>query len=301
MCQAASASASGFGVHLLLICSPSPHPSPPASGPAAESGSCSRAAAAGKTRRHRVHKHAPDGTPPQGQLGTSVRQRRGCGHRGDALRRDGFLCLATLRRDGFAYYEQVNGDRPRHRRDRPARVQRRPTACPFSSLIATMAHSLHEAAKRSARRAGLRQPLDRRRAGETLTGRCASSTPRVRSLPPTTTACRRSNESICFFNTSGPVVAADHYCVPPLERIDLSDILSLIGTKRYFVLHAPRQTGKTSALLALRDLLNGGSPRQVPLRLRKRRGRPGGTRRPSGSDARHPQRTGSRVRRLRGH
>ena len=62
-----------------------------------------------------------------------------------------------------------------------------------------------------------------------------------------------------FFNTSGPVVAADHYCVPPLERVDLSEILSLIGDKRYFVLHAPRQTGKTSALLALRDLLNGGA------------------------------------------
>ena len=61
-----------------------------------------------------------------------------------------------------------------------------------------------------------------------------------------------------FFNTSGPVVAADHYCVPPLERIDLDKILSLIGDKRYFVLHAPRQTGKTSALLALRDLLNRG-------------------------------------------
>ena len=27
---------------------------------------------------------------------------------------------------------------------------------------------------------------------------------------------------------------------------------------RYFVLHAPRQTGKTSALIALRDLLNSG-------------------------------------------
>ena len=54
------------------------------------------------------------------------------------------------------------------------------------------------------------------------------------------------------------MVAADHYCVPPLERIDLSDILSLIDTKRYFVLHAPRQTGKTSTLLALRDLLNEG-------------------------------------------
>ena len=62
-----------------------------------------------------------------------------------------------------------------------------------------------------------------------------------------------------FFNTSGPVVAADHYCVPPLERINLREVLSLISDKRYFVLHAPRQTGKTSALLALRDLLNGGA------------------------------------------
>ncbi len=29
--------------------------------------------------------------------------------------------------------------------------------------------------------------------------------------------------------------------------------------ERYFVLHAPRQTGKTSTLLALRDLLNSGA------------------------------------------
>ena len=61
-----------------------------------------------------------------------------------------------------------------------------------------------------------------------------------------------------FFNTTGPVVARDHYCVPPLERFDLSEVLELIRQKRYFVLHAPRQTGKTSALLALQDLLNGG-------------------------------------------
>ena len=61
-----------------------------------------------------------------------------------------------------------------------------------------------------------------------------------------------------FFNTSGPVVAEDHYCVPPLERFDLEEILRLIRAKRYFVLHAPRQTGKTSGLLALRDLLNEG-------------------------------------------
>ena len=60
------------------------------------------------------------------------------------------------------------------------------------------------------------------------------------------------------FNTEGPVVAADHYHIPPLERIDLDEVLGLVRDKKYFVLHAPRQTGKTSALLALRDLLNGG-------------------------------------------
>ena len=61
------------------------------------------------------------------------------------------------------------------------------------------------------------------------------------------------------FNTEGPVVAADHYCIPPLERIDLDAVLGMIRDKKYFVLHAPRQTGKTSALLVLRDLLNGGA------------------------------------------
>jgi hypothetical protein len=61
-----------------------------------------------------------------------------------------------------------------------------------------------------------------------------------------------------FFNTSGPVVPARHYSIPPLERLDLDDVLRLIRDQRYFVLHAPRQTGKTSALLALRDLLNAG-------------------------------------------
>ena len=59
-----------------------------------------------------------------------------------------------------------------------------------------------------------------------------------------------------FFNTTGPVDASRHYCVPPLERVDLAEIRRLVAEHRYFVLHAPRQTGKTSALLALRDLLN---------------------------------------------
>ena len=60
------------------------------------------------------------------------------------------------------------------------------------------------------------------------------------------------------FNTAGPIDPADHYHIPPLERIDLEEVLGLVRDKKYFVLHAPRQTGKTSALLALRDLLNGG-------------------------------------------
>ena len=60
-----------------------------------------------------------------------------------------------------------------------------------------------------------------------------------------------------FFNTAGPIVPADHYHIPPLERFDLDEILSLVRQKKYFVLYAPRQTGKTSSLLALRDELNG--------------------------------------------
>ena len=59
-----------------------------------------------------------------------------------------------------------------------------------------------------------------------------------------------------FFNTAGPVVRELHYCVPPLGRLDVGELLLLIRQRKYFVLHAPRQTGKTSALLALRDELN---------------------------------------------
>ena len=60
------------------------------------------------------------------------------------------------------------------------------------------------------------------------------------------------------FNTEGPVRSFKHYAIPPLARVDVGEILDMIRDERYFVLHAPRQTGKTSALIALRDLLNGG-------------------------------------------
>ncbi|MGD9101400.1 MAG: ATP-binding protein, partial [Anaerolineae bacterium] len=59
-----------------------------------------------------------------------------------------------------------------------------------------------------------------------------------------------------FFNTAGPVNCEDHYCLSPLTRFDLDGVLALIDQKKYFVLHAPRQTGKTTCLLALMDHLN---------------------------------------------
>ena len=59
-----------------------------------------------------------------------------------------------------------------------------------------------------------------------------------------------------FFNTAGPVVAEDHYTLDPLSRVNFNGLVSLIHQKKYFVLHAPRQTGKTSMLLALMKRIN---------------------------------------------
>ncbi|MEM7402671.1 MAG: ATP-binding protein, partial [Myxococcota bacterium] len=49
---------------------------------------------------------------------------------------------------------------------------------------------------------------------------------------------------------------ARHYALNPLLRWDLSKVLHLIDQEKYFLLHAPRQTGKTTCLEALRDHLN---------------------------------------------
>ncbi len=51
-------------------------------------------------------------------------------------------------------------------------------------------------------------------------------------------------------------MAGDHYMIDPLARFDLPEIESLMDDKRYFVLHAPRQTGKTTSLLALMHHIN---------------------------------------------
>jgi len=54
-----------------------------------------------------------------------------------------------------------------------------------------------------------------------------------------------------FFNTSGPIKPEHHYNIEPLHRMEWEETLHLIRSERSFVLHAPRQTGKTSTLLAI--------------------------------------------------
>ena len=57
-----------------------------------------------------------------------------------------------------------------------------------------------------------------------------------------------------YFNTAGPCFPAKHYMLPALDR--LPEIRRLVSMERYFVIHAPRQTGKTTALKALAREIN---------------------------------------------
>ena len=34
-----------------------------------------------------------------------------------------------------------------------------------------------------------------------------------------------------FFNTEGPVAARKHYCIPPLERLNVAELLALIAQR----------------------------------------------------------------------
>ncbi|MEM9905084.1 MAG: ATP-binding protein [Cyanobacteria bacterium P01_D01_bin.44] len=56
-----------------------------------------------------------------------------------------------------------------------------------------------------------------------------------------------------WFNTAGPCNPSKHYMLSPTER--LPSWARLIDQESYFVLHAPRQTGKTTAMLALAEQL----------------------------------------------
>lgn len=59
-----------------------------------------------------------------------------------------------------------------------------------------------------------------------------------------------------FFCIAGPVNPEDHYCLPVNTRLDEHELRMLISQKKYFVLHAPRQTGKTSTMLNFARQLN---------------------------------------------
>ncbi|MDR3048891.1 MAG: PD-(D/E)XK nuclease domain-containing protein, partial [Elusimicrobiota bacterium] len=53
---------------------------------------------------------------------------------------------------------------------------------------------------------------------------------------------------IRFFNTTGPCNPQDHYMLPPEDRLVGAQLKRYIEDKLYWVLHAPRQTGKTTFL-----------------------------------------------------
>lgn len=59
-----------------------------------------------------------------------------------------------------------------------------------------------------------------------------------------------------FFNTAGPQIPEDHYTLSSFQRFNWPELEGLIAQKRYFILHAPRQTGKTTALAEIMDFLN---------------------------------------------
>jgi hypothetical protein len=58
-----------------------------------------------------------------------------------------------------------------------------------------------------------------------------------------------------MFNTTGLCIPEEHYVVNPFRNL-YDDVLRLIEAKQYFVLHAPRQTGKTTFLHQLAHRLN---------------------------------------------
>jgi hypothetical protein len=57
-----------------------------------------------------------------------------------------------------------------------------------------------------------------------------------------------------YFNVAGPCVPGEHYMLPAQDQCP--GVLDLIAQKHYFVIHAARQSGKTTLLQELADQLN---------------------------------------------
>ncbi|MDR2583670.1 MAG: AAA-like domain-containing protein [Fibromonadaceae bacterium] len=58
-----------------------------------------------------------------------------------------------------------------------------------------------------------------------------------------------------YFNIAGPCNTNEHYMLDPLRGI-CKELMDLIDSKQYFVIHASRQSGKTTLLLELADKIN---------------------------------------------
>ncbi|MDR3147866.1 MAG: AAA-like domain-containing protein, partial [Treponema sp.] len=62
-----------------------------------------------------------------------------------------------------------------------------------------------------------------------------------------------------FFNTTGPCRPEMHYMLPPAERLQGAQLDRYIRDQLYWVLHAPRQTGKTTFLQSWMREINAAS------------------------------------------
>ena len=67
-----------------------------------------------------------------------------------------------------------------------------------------------------------------------------------------------SKRLLRFFNTTGPCNPDDHYMLPPEDRLVGAQLNRYIRDKLYWVLHAPRQTGKTTFLQSWMREINAG-------------------------------------------
>ena len=61
-----------------------------------------------------------------------------------------------------------------------------------------------------------------------------------------------------FFNTTGPCNPEKHYMLAPEERLRGAQLHRYVRDELYWVLHAPRQTGKTTFLKSWMREINGG-------------------------------------------
>jgi hypothetical protein len=57
-----------------------------------------------------------------------------------------------------------------------------------------------------------------------------------------------------YFNTTGPIRTDEHYFIP--QRLDWDEVIEMVDRKQYFVLHAPRQSGKTTVIEEYVDQMN---------------------------------------------